>query len=318
MGNGKRRPIDFEALRRLREGMVGEGAKVRAARKRRKWTQLKLAEKLGLSQSAVSDVELGDGATLSLLAWQRVGSVLGLPLKFELGRDALELPQDAGHADMQELILRLGRVNGRPRTFELATKPAAPAHSTDVGLFDDTQHALIQVECWNTFGNIGDAARSSDRKRSEAEAFAISVGHGAPYTVHLCWVVRATRRNRALVARYPELFTSRFPGSSRAWVECLTKGASPPPTPGLVWCDVATTRLFAWRSRGERRVAECLAGTLTGRERSGHEFEIGPVDGRRRQSARGDLDRFSVGEGRIVGNRIYPDDEAVRRVAGAR
>jgi hypothetical protein len=70
--------------------------------------------------------------------------------------------------------------------------------------------------------------------------------------VHGCWVVRAARRNRALLATYPETFAARFTGSSRAWIDALTKGTPPPDVPGLVWCDVLTTRLFAWRARVAR------------------------------------------------------------------
>ena len=229
--------------------MGREGGKVRAARKRRRLTQAQLGEKSGLSQSAVSDVEVGHGASLSIVAWQRVAIVLDLPLRLELGRDALEEPADAGHLKIQELVLRLGRLTSRRRKFELPTKPADPSRSTDVGLVDDTHHQLLQIECVNTFGNIGAVARSSDRKKADAEALAISIGYGNPYSVHQCWVVRATRRNRELVAQYSESFTSRFTGSSRAWVETLTKGAPAPRDPGLVWCDVTCKRVFAWRSR---------------------------------------------------------------------
>jgi hypothetical protein len=71
----------------------------------------------------------------------------------------------------------------------------------------------------------------------------------APYTVAACWIIRATRRNRELVARYPELFASRFPGSSIGWVHALARRIEPPSEPGLVWSDVRATRLFAWRRR---------------------------------------------------------------------
>ena len=83
---------------------------------------------------------------------------------------------------------------------------------------------LIHVECWNTIGDIGAAARSSARKQAELADLAIA-RWGTDATTGLVWVVRATARNRALVARYPEVFASRFPGSSRGWVEALISGA---------------------------------------------------------------------------------------------
>lgn len=181
---------------------------MRRARKRRRWTQAQLGQKVGLSQSAISKLERGLGGALSLLVWQKVALVLGLPWTLELGRDALEEPADAGHQGIQELVLRLGKVAGYRRTFELATKPSDPSRSTDAGLIDDANRRLLQVECVNLFGNINAGIRSSDRKRAEAEALAISIGHGRPYAVHLCWVVRATRRNRHLIATYPEIFES--------------------------------------------------------------------------------------------------------------
>jgi transcriptional regulator with XRE-family HTH domain len=215
--------------------------------KRRRFTQAQLAVKVGLSQSCISDAELGDGGSLSIAAWQRMALVLGIPLRVELGRDPLQLPEDAGHLDIQELVLRLGREIGCARTFELATRPEDPTRSTDVGLTDDTHRRLLQIECVNTFGKINAAIRSSDRKRAEAEQLAVAIGHGTHYTVHTCWVIRSTRRNRALLARYPELFSTRFPGSSRQWIAALTKGAPPPERPGLVWCDMNAARLFEWR-----------------------------------------------------------------------
>jgi hypothetical protein len=107
---------------------------------------------------------------------------------------------------------------------------------------------LIHVECWNRIGDIGAAARSSARKQAELADLAVA-RWGADATTGLVWVVRASARNRALIARYPEVFASRFPGSSRRWVEALTRGAPPPQEPGIVWSDVAGTRLFAWRRR---------------------------------------------------------------------
>jgi hypothetical protein len=59
--------------------------------------------------------------------------------------------------------------------------------------------------------------------------------------------MRGTRRNRLLVARYPDVFAARFPGSSRNWARALTTGAAPAGEAGLVWSDVAGGRISEWR-----------------------------------------------------------------------
>jgi transcriptional regulator with XRE-family HTH domain len=255
MGTRRRSAHATVAKRTLQPLMTAEGAKIRRARKRKRWTQASLGARIGLAQPTISDLERGEGANLSVLVWQEVASLLGLNFDLSLGRDPFEEPADAGHLGIQELILRLGRQNDLKRTFELPTKPADPQFSTDVGLIDDLNRSLVQVECVNTFGKINAAIRSSDRKRAEAEAHAIATGQGEPYSVHQVWVIRATRRNRELLARYPELFATRFPASSRAWVDALTNGASPPKEMGLVWCDVAATRVFEWRPRESAKSA---------------------------------------------------------------
>ncbi len=240
------------AARQLQPVLLREGAKIRRARKRRRWTQAELGRRAGLAQTTVSKLERGSGGTLSLESWQQVGLVLALPFDVELGRDALDEPTDVGHLRVQELVLRLARPLGYTRTYELPTKPSSPGLSVDVGLADDRNRRLLQIECVNLFGNVNAAVRSSDRKRAEAEALAAGAGNrpgsdGSGYTVHQCWVVRATRPNRALIGRYPEIFAAAFPGSSKRWADALTRGVTPPAGRGLVWCDVAATRVFEWR-----------------------------------------------------------------------
>jgi DNA-binding XRE family transcriptional regulator len=237
----------MQARRALQSVLIREGEKVRRARKRRRWTQTQLGQRVGLAQPTISDLERGSGGTLSLEVWQQVALVLQLHLELTLGRDPMEEPTDAGHLAIQELVLRHGRKVGYGRTFELPSRPANPSLSTDVGLTDDVNRRLIQVECVNVFGTVNASIRSSDRKRAEADELAVAIGHGHTYTVHQVWVVRASRRNREIVARYPQIFAARFTGSSHAWVRALTEGTMPPATPGLVWCDVGATRLVAWR-----------------------------------------------------------------------
>jgi transcriptional regulator with XRE-family HTH domain len=243
----KRPVLAAEAARRNLVQLGRLGGLVREARRRRRWTQTELAGRVGLARSTVSAIEGGHGGGLTLDTWQRVAVALGIGLAVDLGRDPLEAPVDAGHLAIQELVIRLGRAAGYRASFEVPARPTDPGRSTDVGLRDDARRLLVLVECWNTIGDIGAAARSTSRKVAEAEAIAVAVGGDRPYRVASCWVVRASRRNRDLLGRYPGVFDARFPGSSRAWAAALTTGGRPPTEPGLVWSDVGATALFPRR-----------------------------------------------------------------------
>lgn len=195
----------------------------------------------------ISRAERGTGR-LDLEVLERITIALGVALIVDFGRDLREDVADAGHLAMQELVLRLARPAGYEPSFELATRPAEPWRSADVALAKEARRLAIEVECWNSMGDVGAATRTTTRKVAELEALAIA-RWGAEAKVASVWVVKATARNRDLIARYPEVFATRFPGSSRGWVDALTTGAEPPAQPGLVWCDVGATTLFAWRRR---------------------------------------------------------------------
>jgi transcriptional regulator with XRE-family HTH domain len=225
------------------------GAQAADTRRSLRLRQAAVAARCGISRGRLGDLERGrgDGAPLGL--WVALGLVLGRPLRVELSRRIDAETADAGHLAIQELVLRLGHRAGYGRAFEIPTRPTDPTRSTDVGLRSDARRTLVLVECWNTIGDLGAAARSTSRRVAETEELAVAVGGQRPFAVRAVWVVRATARNRALVARYPEVFAARFPSSSARWVAALTSGAEPPTEPGLVWSDVGATRLFAWRRR---------------------------------------------------------------------
>jgi len=246
---GVRRPQRaIDAERRNREQQARLGADIQAMRERRGWTRMELASRAGLGRMVESRIERGIGNP-DLDALQRIAAALDRPFVVSFGgRDPSETTADAGHLAIQELVLRLGRAAGYTGSFELPTRPTEPWRSADVGLASEARRRLIEAECWNTIGDVGAAARSSARKLAELEDLATG-RWGEDARVGLVWVIRASARNRALIARYPEVFASRFPGSSRQWVDALTTGSAPPAEPGLVWCDVGATRLFAWRRR---------------------------------------------------------------------
>lgn len=235
--------------RRAAEVAAELGRKIRAARGRRGWTQAALASRVGLTAARIGQIESGQAGGAGLEVWLAIAEALQVPLRIELARDARADVADAGHLAMQELALRLGRLTGRARTFELATKPLVSGHSIDVCLRDDLQRVLIINECWNTFGNVNASVRSTRRKIAEAEQLAAAIGGDAgPYRVAAVWLVRDTRANRELIGRYPEVFATAFTGPSMSWVAALTRPGVPPPAElGLVWSDVRATGLFPWR-----------------------------------------------------------------------
>ena len=229
------------------------GREVQATRRRRRLRQAELAAAVGLAQARISDIERGDGSGSPLLVWVRLGIVLGRPLAASFSRD-LEplLPSDAGHLAAQELLLRMIRATGRTGLIELPTRPDNPSLSVDACIRDDPHRALILNEIWNRTDDLGRAMRSTDRKAAEAAELAIGIGGDRPYRIASCWLLVDSAANRALAARYPEVLAARFPGSSVAWVRCLTAGADPPHQPGLVWIDVRRGRIVPMRRARQR------------------------------------------------------------------
>lgn len=220
------------------------GTEVRQSRARRSWSQDELGRRVSLSRQIVRRIEGGE-PDVRLEDLVRAAHGIGRPPVLGLRRDPAGEALDAPHLAMQELVLRTARPAGFDRTFELQVGPE-PWRSVDVGLSSERLRACIAVECWNALGNIGAAARSSSRKLAEMSAMA--AGRWGPEGVGgLVWIIRASAANRALVARYPEVFANRFSGSSRAWLATISRGERPPGEPGLLWCDVRATRLFTWR-----------------------------------------------------------------------
>jgi transcriptional regulator with XRE-family HTH domain len=250
MAGTKRTQARITGAEKAQAFAIAAGKEVKASRRRRRLSQRAVGASIGVSRAHIAKIEAGKGAGVPPEVWFALGEALGRSFRAGFLRDGLAQPEHAAHLDIQELVLRTGHGAGYAGRFELATRPADPARSSDAPLLDRRRRRLLLVECHNTFGDLAGSARSSDRKLAEAAQLAIALaGDGPPYTIGLCWVVRDTAANRATVDRYAHIFGSRFPGSSAGWVKSLTTGAAPPAEPGLIWCDARATRLFA-RRRG--------------------------------------------------------------------
>jgi len=249
MAGTKRSAARIRGASLATEAITDLGRELKISRERRRLHQQTLAARVGISRALLAKMEAGRATGTPPETWFALAVALDRYLKFEFARDPLQELADAGHADIQELVLRVAKPAGYKGGFELRTRPTDPSRSIDVPLVSHQQRRMVIAECWNTFGDLGGAARSSLQKLAFAtEAAVVLGGDGEPYAVGLCWVVRDTKRNRELVARYQHIFDAFLPGSSLAWVKALSvPGAPMSAQPGLVWCDVRATRLFARR-----------------------------------------------------------------------
>jgi transcriptional regulator with XRE-family HTH domain len=241
----RQRPTDDvrEAHQRSTAIAASLGRDVRAARRGLGLRQADLALRVGVHQTWISDIELGRGSGAPLALWVAIGVAIGRPLSMAFTRPLAPgtMLADAGHLEMQEAILAIAAASGRQATVERPSNPLDPRHSSDVAIRDDPRRALILVEAWNTFGDVGAAIRSTQRKHAETSASADAE------LVSTVWVVKASAANRAILSRYPNLFAAAFDGSSRDWVRALVDGGSVPSRPGLVWFDAATRKIIEWR-----------------------------------------------------------------------
>ena len=271
MAPTKRRPqAAIVGDQRARQATARLGQEARAGRRRRRLTQQALAERVGISRQRLGDLEAGRGLALPAPVWFALAEALGRYLRFEFGRDPLTELVDAGHLAIQELVIRIAKAAGWEVQFEARSRAWGSNRSIDVRLINRRLRRIVIVECWNTFGDLGAATRSSNAKVSDEEQHAVAIaGDGKAFDVGLVWVVRDTRANRELIHRYPTVFAIKLPGSSAGWVKAITDASAPlPNAPGLIWCDVNATRLVARRtrvdSRGIQRGGDRMRRSLTG------------------------------------------------------
>ena len=238
-----------DARRRNLELAARLGGALREARRRRRLTQAQLGHRSGLSQSAVSDIERGNGGGYSLESWQNLFLAVDRPLMVEARRDPLDDVRDAGHLAIQELVLRVAAARDSTRRSSsqfalacLATRSTSSCGTTSGGCSwcarRGTRSATLEQALAHSPG-------SSGRQNSSREHWAST----ARIACEAAWVVRATTANRNLLRRYPTIFASRFPGSSLAWWRTLIAGDDPPAQPGLVWSDREASKLFPLRHR---------------------------------------------------------------------
>lgn len=253
-GRGQRRS-NLQAKADRQSATVAEklGKMLRDRRKATHQTQRQAAERAGLSQTGWSLLERGDPRT-TLATWNRAAVAVAGTLDAYIRRaSATDMPRDATHLRNQELVIRTAATGGWTALPEQAIdRDARTSRAADVLLHRKraTGREYLLVEIWDWFDDVGAAVRDWDRRIAAVERFAVArtAGDDALPRIGGCWVVRATSRNRRLVAEHSHFFRARFPGSSRAWLAAMTDATKAMPLEAaLVWVSVSGGRLVAAR-----------------------------------------------------------------------
>jgi transcriptional regulator with XRE-family HTH domain len=224
------------------------GVALREARTSAGLTQGEVAARSGMSQAAISALERGLGAPVSIEHWALAAAAVDEQLAAFIERaPGAHRPRDFEHLRRQRLVIDFARP-GRwaARIEEPLDQDRRRSRSVDVVLSRPTERDVVVVEVWDWFDDVGAALRSLDGK--VAEVVRQSRARDPGWRASALWVVRGTRRNHALVHEFAPIFRIRFPGDSRAWLAALGDPAAPmPEDPGLLWTDREARRLV--RSR---------------------------------------------------------------------
>jgi hypothetical protein len=212
-------------------------------------TQAQVADRAALSQTLISDLEIGHGQGASIETWAMVAAAVGEQfVGFLENAPGASLPRDIQHLRRQSALIVIaapGGWSGLPE-FRL-DRDARWSRSIDVALVRQATAEAVVVEIWNWFEDVGAAMRGLDGK---VAALRDALDPSIEWTVRGLFIVRDTRRNRKLAAEVGPLFAARFPGNARDWLRALTDPRQPMPNrDGLLWSDRTGSKLTASRLR---------------------------------------------------------------------
>lgn len=180
---------------------------LRAIRRRKGWSQAKVAAQLNISQSELSRRERGDLDDCSVAEVQRWGASLGAHVSVEVRVDGERPLMDARHARLQEWIVGVLRRHGWTVMVEHSFNHYGDRGRIDVLAHHPVGHVLLVVEVKTRVVDVGDTVGRLDVKRRVAPIIAGEQGWQTTATVPMLLVLEH-RTNRRRIADHATVFAS--------------------------------------------------------------------------------------------------------------
>ena len=228
------------------------GADVRLLRRRRGWSQRRLAAEARVSRWAVATLESARAGTQPLDVLQAVVTALDafVSVRVLYKGEALDRLRDQRHAELVERIVALlGALDWEIAT-EVSFNKFGERGSIDVLAFHRATRTLLVIEVKTVVPDLGGMLATLDRKVRLAREIAAERGW-SPRTVGRLLVLPANSTARRRITQHEATFKTAFPARNvavNAWLRAPSGHLS-----GLVF--LSTARVSSQRSseRDRRR-----------------------------------------------------------------
>jgi hypothetical protein len=198
----------------LRDGSgVLFGGDVRLLRRRKAWTQVRLASSAAVPRWVVVEIEAGRGDRLPVWRLAAVAAALGarLSVRILFQGEGLDRLRDRRHAALVESIVNGLRADGWMVATEVSFNIFGERGSIDILAFHPTTGALLVVEVKSVVPDIGGMLMTLDRKVRLAGQVARNQLGWRASSVSRLLVLPEDRTARRRVAEHAATFDTTFP-----------------------------------------------------------------------------------------------------------
>jgi transcriptional regulator with XRE-family HTH domain len=202
------------------------GLAMRALRRRRGWTQQRLADTVAGSRSVIVRIETGYADRVTVRTLIRVATALGATVSVRVlwHGEGLDRLLDAAHADLTETMLRRLQGLGWRTETEVSFNVRGDRGSIDILAFDARTGALLVIEIKSVVPDLQAMLGTLDRKVRVARDLARDRGWTVRSVSRLL-VLPDDRTARRRIRRHEATFATALPARTidvRRWLRAPT------------------------------------------------------------------------------------------------